>query len=65
MHSYTTDMKLLGHYYKEYQRLMAHWQQALNIPVLEVCYEDVVNDLESSTQRLLDFCQLDWSDRLL
>lgn len=65
MHSYTTDMELLGNYYKEYQRLMAHWQQVLNLPVLEVCYEDVVNDLESSTQRLLDFCQLEWSDNCL
>ena len=65
MHSYTTDMELLGHYYKEYQRLMAHWQQQSNIPVLEVCYEDVVNDLESSTQRLLDFCELGWSDNCL
>jgi hypothetical protein len=65
MHSYTTDMELLGHYYKEYQRLMCHWQQVLEIPVLEVRYEDVVNDLEGSTKRLLDFCQLDWSDNCL
>lgn len=62
MHSYTTDMQLLGGYYAEYQRLMVHWQQALDIPVLEVCYEDVVDNLEKSTKRLLDFCQLDWSD---
>ena len=65
MHSYTTDMGFLGRYYNEYLRLMAHWGNTLDIPVLEVSYEDVVNDLESSTRRLLEFCQLDWSEDCL
>ena len=65
MHAYTTDMNLLGRYYREYQRLMTHWQYSLNIPMLEIHYEDIVNDQESATRQLLDFCQLDWSDDCL
>jgi len=65
MHSYTTNLDFLGRYYKEYQRLMSHWKNTLNIPIMEICYEDVINNLEGSTRRLLDFCQLDWSDNCL
>ena len=65
MHSYTTDMNLLGRYYREYQRLMTHWQQSLDIPMLEIQYEDIVNNQENATRQLLDFCQLDWFDGCL
>ncbi len=65
MHSYTTDLAMLGRYYREYQRLMKHWRETLNIPLLDIRYEDVVDDLQRSTGKLLDFCGLDWSDACL
>lgn len=65
MHSYTTDLTLLGAYYLEYQRLMEHWREVLDIPLLEIYYEDMVAELPQTTRKLLDFCGLDWSDDCL
>ena len=37
---------------------MDHWDRALPGFVLRVEYEDVVDDLETQVQRILDFCEL-------
>lgn len=47
------------------ERLMAHWHEALPLPVHALSYEALVDDLESETQALLDFCGLPWDDRCL
>ncbi len=65
MHSYTTDLTMLGQYYCEYQRIMKHWREVLSIPLLDIRYEDIVNNPEQSTRALLEFCDLDWSDACL
>src|ERR1700733_12159287 len=33
--------------------------------MLDVAYEDVVNDLEGQARRLIDYCGLPWHDRCL
>jgi tetratricopeptide (TPR) repeat protein len=48
----------LGRYYCQYVALMEHWQRVLPGKILRVDYEAVVNDLEGSVRRLLDFLQL-------
>ena len=48
----------IGNYYRQYVRLMDHWDRVLPGFVLRVRYEDVVADLESQVRRLLDFCGL-------
>ncbi len=63
--SFTWDLSDLGHYYKEYERLMAHWRTALPLATLEVVYEELVTDLETGSRRLIDFCGLPWDDRCL
>ncbi|MCS7269576.1 MAG: tetratricopeptide repeat protein [Gemmataceae bacterium] len=45
---------------RDHHRIMAHWRAVLPVPLLEVNYEDVVQDLETATRQLLDFCGLDW-----
>ncbi|HVH84900.1 MAG TPA: sulfotransferase, partial [Steroidobacteraceae bacterium] len=52
------SLEELGRYYCHYVRLMEHWQRVLPGKVLRVDYEDVVNDLEGSVRRLLDFLDL-------
>ncbi len=44
----------------EADRLMDHWRRALPSPILEVDYESLVDDLEGTSRRLLDWCGLDW-----
>ncbi len=48
----------IARYYRTYLELMEHWDAALPGRVLRVYHEDVVNDLESSVRRLLEYCEL-------
>jgi tetratricopeptide (TPR) repeat protein len=48
----------IARYYRTYLELMEHWDMALPGQVLRVQHEDVVNDLEGSVRRILDFCEL-------
>jgi len=59
------DLAELGHYYRIYQRLMAHWAAVLPGHLLEFDYEAVVDDQEAATRRLLEFCGLEWDPRCL
>jgi tetratricopeptide (TPR) repeat protein len=63
--TFARDQRTLAGYYRQYQRLMDHWQSVLSIPILEVRYEDVVGDLEGQARRLLQFMELPWDDRCL
>ncbi len=55
----------IGNYYREYVRLMAHWDRVLPGFVLRVQHEDVVDDLETQVRRLLDFCELPFEEACL
>jgi Sulfotransferase family len=62
---FTWDLDDLGRYYRDYERLMAHWGAVLALPILDVAYEDLVADLESQCRRLVDFCGLAWEEQCL
>jgi tetratricopeptide (TPR) repeat protein len=51
--------------FHDYQRLMAHWRQVLPVPMLEVNYEETVDDLEKTARRLVDWCGLEWEAQCL
>ncbi len=51
---WTNDLKTLGQCMLEHDRLLDHWQRELDIPILQVAYESLVNDLQSSVRQLLD-----------
>jgi len=60
------DLGELGRYYRAYDALMAHWRAALPEGVMiEVQYEDLVDDLEGNVRRMLAHCGLDWDERCL
>jgi len=63
--SFTYDQFELAQYYLQYQRIMDHWHAVLPGKVLDVRYEDMVNDQEAQTRRLLEYCGLPWEDRCL
>ena len=62
---YTYDLTHLGLFYRDYQRLMAHWKETLSIPILDVSYEELVSDQEAMSRRMIEFCGLDWDDSCL
>jgi len=55
---FSYGLREIGNYYRQYVRLMDHWDRALPGFVLRVRYEGVVADLEGQVRRLLDFCGL-------
>lgn len=57
---FTYGLTEIGQYYRDYVELMDHWDQAIPGFVLQVQYEDVVDDLESQVRRILDFCGLEF-----
>lgn len=61
----TYDLGHLGAYYRQYERLMRHWRDVLDLPILDLSYEDLVADLESTSRKLVDFVGLDWDPRCL
>jgi tetratricopeptide (TPR) repeat protein len=48
----------MAHYYRNYLELMRHWKKALPKCVLTVQHEDMVENLEGTVRRILDFCGL-------
>jgi tetratricopeptide (TPR) repeat protein len=57
-HEFTYSLEDMGRYYRNYVELMEHWDRALPGKILRVCHEQVVDDLEGSVRRILDFCGL-------
>ncbi len=64
-HPYTLDLRHLGLYYREYERIMEHWARVLPVPVFDLHYEELTADQEATSRRLLDYCGLEWDDRCL
>jgi tetratricopeptide (TPR) repeat protein len=51
--------------FHEYERLSAHWRKVLPVPVHEVTYERLVDDLEGEARRLVAACGLEWEPACL
>jgi tetratricopeptide (TPR) repeat protein len=64
-HAYKYKLENLGFFYKQYERLMAHWENVLDIPILDVQYEDMVADQEGMSRKIVDFLGLEWDDDCL
>src|SRR6266436_407756 len=63
---FTYDLGELGRYYKAYEALMSHWRSVLPPGrMLEVRYDDLVEDLEGQARRLVAHCGVDWDRRCL
>ena len=55
---FTYGLEPIGRYYRDYIKLMRHWDDVLPGKVLRVQHEDVLDDLEGQVRRMLDFCGL-------
>ena len=60
--TFSYDLFELGEFYLEYCQLMDHWDAALPGAVLRVQYEEVVEDLETQVERILDYCGLPFEE---
>lgn len=64
-HSYNSDLRVLGLYYREYDRLMSHWKKVFPGRMLESRYETLIADQEAQSRRLIDYLGLPWDEACL
>ena len=50
---------------KNHLRIMDHWRKVLPVPILEVDYEQTVDDLETVARRMIEFTGLEWDPACL
>jgi predicted Zn-dependent protease len=55
---FTYSIEDIARYYRTYLDLMRHWDAVLPGRVLRIQHEDVVDDLQGSVTRILDYCGL-------
>jgi hypothetical protein len=64
--AFASDLGRLAAYYRQYERLMAHWRRVLPAErFIEVDYEALVADPATETRRLVAACGLVWDDACL
>jgi hypothetical protein len=64
-HTYSRNFADLGHHYIQYLDLMQHWRDVLPGRMLEIDYEDLVENQERVSRKLIDFVGLEWDEACL
>ncbi|KWV90928.1 tetratricopeptide repeat-containing sulfotransferase family protein [Erythrobacter sp. YT30] len=62
---FTYGLTEIGRYYADYVDLMEHWDRVLPGKILRVQHEDVLDDLEGQTRRMLDFLEVPFEEACL
>ncbi len=62
---YSFDLRNIGHFFREYTRLMRHWRTMPSVKMIEIGYEEMVLDIEPTVRKMLDFLGLEWDERCL
>jgi tetratricopeptide (TPR) repeat protein len=63
--NFTYSLTDIAQYYRDYARLMAHFDRVLPGRIHRVNYENMVADMEGETRRLLEHCNLPFEENCL
>jgi len=63
--NYATALADIAHYYRQHDRLMAHWNACFGEDIFDVDYDALVHSPESVLRPLLGFLGLEWDERCL
>ena len=63
--AFSYSLSDMGRYYRDYVRLMAHFDRVQAGTVHRVTYENMVDDTEAEVRRLLDYCGVEFEDSCL
>jgi len=64
-HPYAYDLAELAQHYKNYERIMGHWNQVLPGKIFNLRYEDLVKEPKAQIETLLEHCGLLFEDNCL
>ena len=59
------DLQDIGEQLADHNKLMQHWQQLFPGEILEINYEEIIDDLEASTKKMLSYLGLKWQPQVL
>jgi tetratricopeptide (TPR) repeat protein len=59
------DLEEMGAEYLRYLDLMKYWHEMFPDRILDIDYEDTVNDLETQARKLIDYIGLEWNEACL
>jgi len=59
------DLRDIGHMLNDHDRIMAHWHELFPGRIYELNYQQLVSDPENVIADLLEYCGLEWDDRVL
>ncbi|MCW9035683.1 MAG: sulfotransferase [Rhodospirillales bacterium] len=59
-HHYSLDLADLGFYWKQYERIMEHWDKVFPGEILHLDYETTVEAPEASAKKIIEHCGLTW-----
>jgi tetratricopeptide (TPR) repeat protein len=63
--SYALDLMDIGHYYRQYLRLMGHWKAIYCADILDVSYDAYVREPKPVAEKLIAFLGLEWDEQCL
>lgn len=63
--AFAYDLEWIGEQLADHNLLMHHWQRVWPEGILEIRYEDLIDDPETSARRMLDHVGLDWEPQVL
>lgn len=63
--AWALDLEDAAHWYRQYRRLMAHWEGLYRHDIHQVDYDALVADPRSETEALLGFLGLGWEEQCL
>ena len=61
--SYALDLMDIGHYYRQYRRVMRHWKSLYGADILDVSYDTLVQEVKPQLEQVLQCLGLDWDER--
>ncbi|MEP7729512.1 sulfotransferase [Marinomonas primoryensis] len=59
------DLTTIGEQLADHNLMMHHWKQIFPDQILEINYEDVVEDIEGSARKMLDYIGVEWQPSVL
>ena len=65
LNAFSFDLKDIGKYYLDHERIMDHWKNIYQDEIYEIQYEELVNNQEKKSKELIDFIGLKWDPNCL
>lgn len=62
---FSYGLEEIGTYYRDYVKVMDHWDEILPGKILRVQYENVVANLDREVHRILDYCELPFEENCI